>query len=376
MATETDRRSFTCVSNYIYGLCFFFVIARSAAGYDIQVPTPDLYRYLYLTKYGIPAPNSTHIMFRVRACNDAHVVLRSSGRKELEIVLGGWRNTISCLRTQVQGSCRRRYNGRVLNCKNYQEFVISWEEGRIMVGKMNSGFRDLILDFKLRKPLSNVQIGVSTGFGASGIWMFEDPKPTTLTPKWSTFKTTTTKNSSTEGLTTNSGFLDAQFVNYGDGPAGTSESYSGVAVAVGVLSVLVLAAVGTILWRKKFRSVVTSPKLAIINPAYEGKEMNTYETIQRDCFDENMYTDINSLDVTKMADNNGFYDTAEPLDEKNMYLRMIDGASCVEETRGNSRYLSMAYNEGTDTRVTQQVNPPKYYVDDTYLMPTPSIKKR
>ena len=104
--------------------------------------------------------------------------------------------------------------------------------------------------------------------------------------------------------------------------------------------------------------------------------MNTYETIQRDSFDENMYTDINSLDVTKMADNNGFYDTAEPLDEKNMYLRMIDGASCVEETRGNSRYLSMAYNEGTDTRVTQQDNPPKYYVDDTYLMPTPSIKKR
>ena len=61
----------------------------------------------------------------------------------------------------------------MLNCKNYKEFVISWEEGRIMVGKMNSGFRDLMLDFKLRKPLSNVQIGVSTGFGASGIWMFE-----------------------------------------------------------------------------------------------------------------------------------------------------------------------------------------------------------
>nr|XP_022289490.1 uncharacterized protein LOC111101330 isoform X2 [Crassostrea virginica] len=316
------------------------------------------------------------MMFRVRACNDAHVVLRSSGRKELEIVLGGWSNTISCLRTQVQGSCRRRYNGRVLNCKNYQEFVISWEEGRIMVGKMNSGFRDLILDFKLRKPLSNVQIGVSTGFGASGIWMFEDPEPTTLTPKWSTFKTTTTKNSSTEGLTTNSGFLDAQFVNNGDGTAGTSESFSGVAVAVGVLSVLVLAAVGTLLWRKKFRSVGTSPKLAIVNPAYEGKEMNTYETIQRDCFEENMYTDINSLDVTKMADNNGFYDTAEPLDEKNMYLRMIDGASSGDDTRGNSRYLSMAYNEGIDTRVTQQDNPPKYYVDDTYLMPTPSIKKR
>ena len=113
------------------------------------------------------------MMFKVRACNDAHVVLRSSGRKELEIVLGGWSNTISCLRTQVQGSCRRRYNGRVLNCKNYKEFVISWEDGRIMVGKMNSGFRDLMLDFKLGKPLSDVQIGVSTGFGASGIWMFE-----------------------------------------------------------------------------------------------------------------------------------------------------------------------------------------------------------
>ena len=98
--------------------------------------------------------------------------------------------------------------------------------------------------------------------------------------------------------------------------------------------------------------------------------MNTYKTIQRDCFEENMYTDINSLDVTKMATNNGFYDTTEPLNEKNMYLRMIDGASSGEDTRGNSRYLSMTYNEGTDTRVTQQDNPPKYNVDDMYLMPT------
>ena len=39
-----------------------------------------------------------------------------------------------------------------------------------------------------------------------------DPEPTTLTPKWSTFKTTTTKNSSTEDLTTNSGFRKITFV--------------------------------------------------------------------------------------------------------------------------------------------------------------------
>ena len=41
-----------------------------------------------------------------------------------------------------------------------------------------------------------------------------DPEPTTLTPKWSTFKTTTTKNSSTEDLTTNSGFRKITFVYF------------------------------------------------------------------------------------------------------------------------------------------------------------------
>ena len=39
-----------------------------------------------------------------------------------------------------------------------------------------------------------------------------DPTPTTVMPKWSTFKTTTTKKSSTEGLTTNSGFRKITFV--------------------------------------------------------------------------------------------------------------------------------------------------------------------
>ncbi|XP_078323305.1 uncharacterized protein 5-like isoform X4 [Crassostrea virginica] len=159
-------------------LCYCMASTRSEAGYSIQVSTADLYQYRYLTNYGIPTPNSTHMLFRVRACNDAHVILRSSGKKEIEIVLGGWNNTISCLRTKVQGPCHRKYNGRVLNCKSYEEFLISWKDGRIMVGKTNSelgSFGDLLLDYQLRKPLSGVQIGVSTGFGAAGKWMFEAP---------------------------------------------------------------------------------------------------------------------------------------------------------------------------------------------------------
>lgn len=144
-----------------------------AATPEIRVLTPNVYQYWYLTKFGIPSQESTHLAFKVQACNDAHMLLKPSNRRPIEIVLGGWSNSNSCLRTRVQGPCRDQYDGNILDCKEFKEFVISWKDGNIMVGHMNSGFRDLMLDFQLKNPLSNVTIGISTGFGATGIWTFE-----------------------------------------------------------------------------------------------------------------------------------------------------------------------------------------------------------
>lgn len=121
-----------------------------AATPEIRVLTPNDYQYRYLTKFGIPSQGSTHLAFQVQACNDAHMLPKPSKRRPIEIILGGWSNSNSCLRTQVQGPCRDQYDGKVLDCKEFKEFVISWKDGRIMVGHMYYGFRDLMLTFNSR----------------------------------------------------------------------------------------------------------------------------------------------------------------------------------------------------------------------------------
>lgn len=86
------------------------------------------------------------------------MLLKPSNRRPIEIILGGWSNSNSCLRTRVQGPCRDQYDGDILDCKEFKEFVISWKDGGIMVGHMNSGFRDLMLDLQLKNLLSDVTI--------------------------------------------------------------------------------------------------------------------------------------------------------------------------------------------------------------------------
>lgn len=105
----------------------------------------------------------THLAFKVQTCNDAHVLLKPSNRRTIEIILGGWSNSNSYLRTRVQGPCRDQYNGDVLDCKEFKEFVISWKNGRIMVEHMNSGFRDLMLDLNSRTFCLMWQLGSLPG---------------------------------------------------------------------------------------------------------------------------------------------------------------------------------------------------------------------
>lgn len=142
--------------------------------YNTPISTPDQYRYRFLTEYGIPSPNRTAITFKVRACNDAHVTLRPSDREPLEIVLGGWANSRSCLRTEIQGPCLSEYVGDILDCDDFRTFNVYWGNGRIKVGKSTSfcDAREVILDLRVNNSLPDVEIGISTGYGASGEWIF------------------------------------------------------------------------------------------------------------------------------------------------------------------------------------------------------------
>ncbi|VDI67056.1 Hypothetical predicted protein [Mytilus galloprovincialis] len=145
---------------------------------DCQVPiikTPNLYKYIPLTDNGIDMGNPVRqsIRFKVKANNDAHVALMSSNNPNdplYEIVLGGWGNKQSVIRDRKQGGQLAVYRGRVLNSNEFRTFTIKWSNARIRVedesGKKLMEWTDTTNPYKIRN------IGISTGWGSTGIWSF------------------------------------------------------------------------------------------------------------------------------------------------------------------------------------------------------------
>lgn len=145
---------------------------------DCQVPiikTPNLYKYIPLTDNGIAMGNPVRqsIRFKVKANNDAHVALMSSNNPNdplYEIVLGGWYNTQSVIRDRKQGGHLAVYRGRVLNSNEFRTFTIKWSNARIRVedesGKKLMEWTDTTNPYTIRN------IGISTGWGSTGIWSF------------------------------------------------------------------------------------------------------------------------------------------------------------------------------------------------------------
>lgn len=118
----------------------------------------------------------------------------------------------------------------------------------------------------------------------------------------------------------------------------------------------------------------------MINPMYNEKEMNTYEIIRRSHPEDNMYTDLSPLDVTKIGDTHGYYDVAKPVQETNthMYEDTNGQRSRYPRNSRNSRVFGQThYDEipGMENQ-TAEGNQQKYHIDDTYLVPQPSIKRR
>lgn len=102
--------------------------------------------------------------------------------------------------------------------------------------------------------------------------------------------------------------------------------------------------------------------------------MSTYEIIHNHYPEENLYTDIGTLDIAKVHENG-----ASNI-RKNMYLRMLDASS--EEMQRTSNYLSTSNtkqpSKGRSSNTKQQTEDGQanYYVDSTYLVPRPSMKKQ
>ncbi|CAG2202126.1 unnamed protein product [Mytilus edulis] len=124
------------------------------------------------------------INFKVQSCNDVHFAL-ISGQTEYdplyEIVIGGWGNSKSVIRTSKQGSPVAQTYGSYLNCNELVEFWISWSNITITLGTgvktfNNTGFLTWSLQSGL---LSILDSGFYTAFGSTGEWIFYTQETTT-----------------------------------------------------------------------------------------------------------------------------------------------------------------------------------------------------
>ena len=154
-------------------LYFFVVLISDCQGPSIE--TPNLYKYILLSDYGIVIENLVNdsINFKVQASRNVQVALMSSNTDQdplYEIVLGGWVNSKSVIRDSKEGVALATHGGQVLNQTEYRKFYISWRDGRIRV---ENGSKATIMEWTdTSSPLKIRNIGILTRGGSTGNWKF------------------------------------------------------------------------------------------------------------------------------------------------------------------------------------------------------------
>jgi hypothetical protein len=109
----------------------FFIFAGKA----IYPQTAAIYDYsqFYMTVNG-----RTHVVFTVKACNDAHIALSTIpgnfATLTMEFVIGGWSNTRSAIRQCMQCATETEVSTpNILSCTEHRAFWISWSSGSYKV---------------------------------------------------------------------------------------------------------------------------------------------------------------------------------------------------------------------------------------------------
>jgi hypothetical protein len=158
--------SFTCAGSHYNYVVFLF------AGNIYTIYTDNDYRY----NYGWILPVYNYLAFKVRTCNDAHVLLSSSvdltATVSYEVVLGGYDNLYSDIRRGPQGAIlSQAYTPNIMNCNELLPVWIQWENQILEVGVGSLGAHTIL---RLDAPeVSSIQsASVTSWYSASGEYQF------------------------------------------------------------------------------------------------------------------------------------------------------------------------------------------------------------
>ncbi|XP_033756148.1 uncharacterized protein LOC117338893 [Pecten maximus] len=170
------KQSEKCCDNGCGKSCVL-AVGNNVIAFDTQIQTSGSestdYTYTLLSEYGYVL-QSTSIIFEVKACNDVHVGLKEDADPDgslYEIVLGGWSNTKSVIRTVKQGDSKVEQTGEVLDCDRYKRFNVSWSGGVVTVMRdTDSGWVQLMTWSDIGGGLNVQFVGLSTARWSSGSW--------------------------------------------------------------------------------------------------------------------------------------------------------------------------------------------------------------
>ncbi|VDI41586.1 Hypothetical predicted protein [Mytilus galloprovincialis] len=131
-----------------------------------------------LNQYGFIASEKSSIDFGLKVCHDAFIYLSASLVMDstadvYEIVMGGGSGTKVFLRSKNGVDVAQGLLGTSnTDCDQFVPFWISWENGNVKIGKGLIINQDVVIDWTDSDPFIIAGIGVRTGYGSSGQWVF------------------------------------------------------------------------------------------------------------------------------------------------------------------------------------------------------------
>ncbi|CAC5396720.1 unnamed protein product [Mytilus coruscus] len=146
-------------------------------GEDIHYTTPNRQKYIILSNLGITLTNG-FISFKVKAKNDVHFALISGSTEDdplYEIVIGGWGNKKSVIRTFKQQSPPVDSKEKTfLDEGIFKAFWISWNDTTINVGNgLEAACETVFLEWTNPNGLLQIlNAGIYTYYESTGEWIF------------------------------------------------------------------------------------------------------------------------------------------------------------------------------------------------------------
>ncbi|CAC5402998.1 unnamed protein product [Mytilus coruscus] len=167
-------------------LILFVLEVSLNSAVPIQITTVDvLDDNKWLADYGALSSTESNLKFELKGCSDAHIILSSQLQQQqppfYHIGIGLNSNTKTRLAREgeIYQLVDDEHLGHELNCNSFRQFWISWNNGKIRLGRGLIVDVNNIFSYDEECPFAIQDIEISSDEGATLVWNFY-PSTSTL----------------------------------------------------------------------------------------------------------------------------------------------------------------------------------------------------